>query len=49
LKARGNGFGHLRPMALKGFAPGRYVLRVEARGLTDDGGSASREPELTIR
>lgn len=49
MKARGDGFGHLRPIALNGFAPGRYVQRVEARGLANDGGSASRELEFTVR
>ncbi|MGH9373505.1 MAG: hypothetical protein ACRD15_18445, partial [Vicinamibacterales bacterium] len=49
LGARGDGFGHLRTVPLKNFAAGRYVLRVEARGLVSDGGSVSRDLEFAVR
>ena len=50
LRARGDGFGHVRGIPLKAFAPGRYVLRVEARALVSDGGAtAVRELEFRVR
>jgi hypothetical protein len=49
LKARGDGFGHVRTIPLTDLAPGRYVARVEARGLVSDGGSVARELEFTVR
>ncbi len=49
LQARGDGFGHVRTMPLADLTPGRYVARVEARGLVSDGGSAARELEFTVR
>lgn len=43
------GFVHRIKVPLKEFAPGRYVLRVEARMLIADGADASRELEFTVR
>ena len=47
--AKGGGYGHTVTIPLKGLAPGRYVLRVEARTLLADGGTAMREVEFRIR
>jgi VWFA-related protein len=41
--------GHVATIPLKGVAPGRYVLRVEAKSLLSNGGTASREVEFTVR
>jgi VWFA-related protein len=49
IKQRGDGFGHVRAIPLRGFAAGRYVLRVDARGSSGDGDAAFRELEFTIR
>ena len=49
LGTKGGGFVHRIKVPLKGFAPGRYVLRVEARMLTGEGASASRELEFRVR
>lgn len=49
LRARGDGFGHVRTIPLADLTPGRYVARVEARGLVSDGGSAARDLEFTVR
>ena len=49
LRASGDGFGHLRTIPLKSFAPGRYVLRVEAAALVSNGASVARELEFTVR
>lgn len=44
----GNTFGHVAAIPLKGVAPGRYVLRVEAQTLVSNGATAAREIELTV-
>lgn len=49
LRARGDGFGHVQTIPLADLAPGRYVARVEARGLVSDGGSVARELEFSVR
>jgi VWFA-related protein len=49
LKGASGGYGHSTTIPLKGFAPGRYVLRVEARTLLSDGSTASRDIEFRIR
>jgi VWFA-related protein len=45
----GNTFGHLAAIPLKGVAPGRYVLRVEAQSTIANAPAASREIEFTVR
>ena len=45
----GGGYGHSAKIPLKDLAPGRYVLRVDARALLSDGGAASRELEFRVR
>jgi VWFA-related protein len=45
----GGGYGHTAKIPLSTFAPGRYVLRVEAQSLLSNGGSASRELEFSVR
>jgi VWFA-related protein len=46
---RGGGYGYTATIPLKGLAPGRYVLRVEARTLLTDGATAARDVEFRIR
>jgi len=46
---RTGGFGHTLKIPLAGFAPGRYVLRVDAKMLSADGAAASRELEFRVR
>jgi hypothetical protein len=45
----GGGYGHTAKIPLKSLAPGRYVLRVEARTLLSGGGTAMRELEFSVR
>jgi VWFA-related protein len=45
----GGGYGHASKIPLKDFAPGRYVLRVEARSLLSNGGTGMRELEFRVR
>ena len=42
-------FGHLAKIPLKGVAPGRYVLKVEAQSLLSKAATAVRELEFTVR
>jgi VWFA-related protein len=49
LKGANGSFGHLTAIPLKGIAPGRYVLKVEAQALISNGATATREVEFTIR
>jgi hypothetical protein len=49
LKGPTGTFGHVATVPLKGVAPGRYVLRVEAQSTLANGGSAAREIEITVR
>jgi VWFA-related protein len=49
LGAAGGGYGHAAKIPLKDLAPGRYVLRVEARALVSGGGEATRELEFRVR
>ena len=44
----GDGFGHVAAIPLRDVAPGRYVLKVEARSSTG-AGRALREVEFTVR
>jgi VWFA-related protein len=48
LGSKGGGYGHTAQIPLN-FAPGRYVLRVEAQTLLSNGGSAMRELEFRIQ
>jgi hypothetical protein len=45
----GGGFGHVAKIPLTAFAPGRYVLRLEAKATLGNSASVSREVEFTIR
>jgi VWFA-related protein len=49
LGAKGGGYGHTTRIPLKGFAPGRYLLRTEARSLLANGPTVSRELEFRVR
>ena len=49
MKAEDIGFGHSARFPLTEFAPGRYVLRIEAKALTADGARAARDLEFTVR
>ena len=45
----GGGYGHAQKMPLKTFAPGRYVLRIEARASLADVPAVFREVEFSVR
>ena len=49
LKGAKGGYGYTASIPLKDFAPGRYVLRVEAQTLLSGGGTAMRELEFRVR
>lgn len=49
LKGGTGGYGHTASIPLKGLAPGRYVLRMDARILLAGGAAASREVEFRVR
>jgi VWFA-related protein len=49
LGSAGGGYGHTAKIPLKGLAPGRYVLRVEAQTLLSNGPTAVREVEFRVR
>jgi VWFA-related protein len=49
LKGVNGTYGHVTTVPLKGVAPGRYVLRVEAQSLLSKDATAAREIEFTIR
>jgi hypothetical protein len=49
LKGVNGTFGHVTTVPLKGVAPGRYVLRVEAQSFLSNGATAAREIEFTVR
>ena len=49
LKGVNGTYGHVATIPLKGVAPGRYVLRVDARSTASNGGAAAREIELRVR
>jgi hypothetical protein len=49
LQWKKGGYGYTRELSLAQLPPGRYVLRVEARTLLANGGTASREVEFAIR
>ncbi|MGB2717651.1 MAG: VWA domain-containing protein [Vicinamibacterales bacterium] len=45
----GGGYGHTTRIPLKGLAPGRYVLRTEARSTLANGPTATRELEFRVQ
>jgi hypothetical protein len=49
LQGKKGGYGYTREIALRQIAPGRYVLRIEARTLLASGAAAVREVELRVR
>ena len=49
LKGSGNTYGHVAKVPLKGVAPGRYVLKVEAQSSLSNTTVVSKEIELTVR
>ena len=49
LKGASGTFGHVANVPLKGIAPGRYVLKVEAQSLLSNGPTAAREIEIAVR
>jgi VWFA-related protein len=49
LKGANGTYGHVATVPLKGVAPGRYVLKVEAQSMLSNGPTVSREVELTVR
>lgn len=49
LQGRKGGYGYTRELSLGDLPVGRYVLRVTAKSLAGNGGSATREVEFRIR
>ena len=49
LQGKKGGYGYTREIALNQFAPGRYVLRIEARTLLASGATSARDVELRVR
>jgi VWFA-related protein len=49
LQGKKGGYGYTAKIPLAQLAPGRYVLRVEARTLLTNGGTAARELEFRVR
>jgi VWFA-related protein len=49
LQGKKGGYGYTRQIPLNSYAPGRYVLRIEARTLLASGATTAREVELRIR
>jgi VWFA-related protein len=49
LHGQRGGYGYSGTVPLKEFAPGRYVLRIEARALVSEGETVSRELEFRVR
>jgi len=49
LQGKKGGYGYTRELPLGDLAAGRYVLRVTAKSLASDSGSATREVEFRIR
>lgn len=49
LHGASGGYGYMAKIPLTGMAPGRYVLRIEAKSLTGKGDSAVRELEFRVR
>lgn len=49
LQGKKGGYGYTREFPLGQLPPGRYVLRVSARALVNNGGTTTREVEFRIR
>jgi VWFA-related protein len=49
LQGKKGAYGYTREIPLSQIAPGRYVLRIEARTLLANGATATREVELRVR
>ena len=49
LQGKKGGYGYVTKIPLAKLAAGRYVLRVEARTLLTNGGTAARELEFRVR
>jgi hypothetical protein len=49
LKGSAGGYGYTGTIPLTGFAPGRYVLRLEAKSLMGKGESVAREVEFRVQ
>ncbi len=49
LQGKTGGYGYVTKIPLAKLAPGRYVLRVEAKTLLTNGGTAARELEFRVR
>jgi VWFA-related protein len=49
LKGAVGGYGYTATIPLKGFAPGRYVLRLEAKSLAGKGETVQRQVEFRVR
>jgi hypothetical protein len=49
LTGTGGGYGHISKVPLSSFAPGRYVLRVEARPTLGNSAPILREVEFSVR
>ena len=49
LQGKTGGYGYVTTIPLAKLAPGRYVLRVEAKTLLTNGGTAARELEFRVR
>ena len=48
IKAKTGGFGHSVKIPLSALAPGRYVLKIEARAQITNGTTVAREVEFTV-
>jgi hypothetical protein len=49
LQGTKGGYGYQQQIPLAQFAPGRYVLRIEARSLVAKGQPVAREVEFRVR
>jgi hypothetical protein len=49
LQGASGGYGYTTKIPLSGFAPGRYVLRIEAKSLTGNTPPVNREVEFRVR
>jgi VWFA-related protein len=49
LQGKKGGYGYQQTIPLAQFPPGRYVLRIEARNLSSNNATASREVEFRVR